>query len=64
MELLTKCRNTRKTKELSSQYKYAYRVKNGKIVEFIGDDAVKKEFDIHNIAKQDFYITENDSENN
>lgn len=54
MELLTKCRNTRKTKELSSQYKYAYRVKNGKIVEFIGDDAVKKEFDIHQYSETGF----------
>ena len=50
MELLTKPRPTTKELNRKERYQYSYKVKNGKIVQFFGDEEVKKYFDVHHYS--------------
>lgn len=51
MELITKPRPATKESNLNDRYKYSYKIKNGKIAEFFGDEEVKKYFDVHHYCK-------------
>jgi len=46
MELITKPRSTKQELNRDERYQYSYKVKNGKVVEFFGNEDVKKYFDI------------------
>ena len=47
MELKAKPKVYKKEKNPDGGYYYTYKIKNGEKVVFYGDDAIKKEFDIH-----------------
>lgn len=51
MELITKPRSTKQELNRDERYQYSYKVKNGKVVEFFGNEDVKKYFDIHHYCK-------------
>ena len=51
MELITKPHSAKKILDRDERYQYSYKVKDGKVVEFFGNEDVKKYFDIHHYCK-------------